>query len=124
MTAPTRKYSEEPCFDDCWGDGIHNAHYHEIDGDGMEIRVNQPTEYGFPKGVKMTDQVKDEDVRPTHKFTVKAEVNFTIRANTLVGAYRDFEKFIAKLFNDAYNATKDPDIVPAGYNGISITKDS
>lgn len=34
-----RIYSTEPCFDDCWGDGICNAHYHQINGHDMVQKV-------------------------------------------------------------------------------------
>jgi len=34
------KYSTEPCFEDCWGDGLPNAHYHEVDGEDVIRKVD------------------------------------------------------------------------------------
>lgn len=58
-----RIYSTEPCFKDCWKDGLYNAHYHEVDGNDMIKKIS----HSFVKirsiGMNRTDNA-DESVQP------------------------------------------------------------
>lgn len=38
---PPVRYSREPCFKDCWGDGLPNAHYHQVSGNDMLRKVDE-----------------------------------------------------------------------------------
>lgn len=44
-------YETEPCFEDCWGDGLPNAHYHEVTPTGArgEDMIRKIDEQGNPK---------------------------------------------------------------------------
>lgn len=62
---------------------------------------------------------------PPKEFIVTACVQFRVQGHSIDGTYRQFKKYMADLFNDAYNqcsAGEKPLIVPSYYDGLSAFK--
>lgn len=65
------------------------------------------------------------DPPAVHSYTIKTNINFTVKATSITAAYKQFEKWIVAKFEEAYaNEVKNPIIVPNWYEGLSVEKDS
>lgn len=59
-----------------------------------------------------------------HSYTIKTNINFTVKATSITAAYKQFEKWIVAKFEEAYaNGVENPIIVPNWYEGLSVEKD-
>lgn len=55
-------------------------------------------------------------------FTVTAQVDFSVTATSITGAYKEFTRWMAKAFNDSFTETEQPIAVPCYYEGVAISK--
>jgi hypothetical protein len=57
------------------------------------------------------------------KYTVTAEVQFSVQSTSITQAYRVFTKWMADAFNASFAESEHPIIAPAYYKGVSVKEE-
>lgn len=54
------------------------------------------------------------------EYTVVATVQFGVQATSIPAAYKLFQKWMAKAFEDSFTDSNKPDIAPSFYEGFLV----